>query len=173
MRSALQRKQSLTFDLALALTRSKVLPEWIDYNGHMNVAFYVLAFDKALDSFCERYDLSLEYMKRENGSTFVLEAHVTYLQEVLQGDPLHFTLQLLDVDAKRLHYFMRMYHADNGFLAATSEQQLMVHVNMADRRVAPMAAETLARLEALKAEHAKLPRPEQSGSVIGIRRKSA
>ncbi|HUN51152.1 MAG TPA: thioesterase family protein [Candidatus Sulfotelmatobacter sp.] len=162
----------MPFDPALALNRSQVLPEWIDYNGHMNVAFYVLAFDKALDSFCERYDLSLDYMKRSNCSTFVLEAHVTYQQEVLLGDPLHFTLQLLDVDPKRLHYFMRMYHADKGFLAATSEQ-LMVHVDMSDRRVAPMPTATLARLEALTTEHAGLPRPEEAGRIIGIRRKNA
>jgi acyl-CoA thioester hydrolase len=161
----------MTFDPALELARSTVLPEWIDFNGHMNVAFYVLAFDKALDNFCERYDLSLDYMKRANCSTFVLEAHITYLQEVLQGDPLHFTLQLLDVDTKRLHYFMRMYHAEKGFLAATDEQ-LMVHVDMSERRVAPMPVVTLARLEALKAVHAKLPKPEQAGSVIGIRRKN-
>jgi acyl-CoA thioester hydrolase len=161
----------LTFDPALALNRSKVLPEWIDYNGHMNVAFYVLAFDKALDDFAERYDLALDYMKRSNCSTFVLETHVTYQQEVLQGDPLHFTLQLLDVDAKRLHYFMRMYHAEQGYLAATSEQ-LMVHIDMAERRTAPMPAATLARLEGLKAEHARLPRPPEAGSIIGIRRKS-
>jgi acyl-CoA thioester hydrolase len=160
----------MTFDAALEIARSEVLPEWIDFNGHMNVAYYVLAFDKALDHFCERYDLSLDYMKRAKCSTFVLEAHISYLQEVLQGDPLHFTLQLLDVDAKRLHYFMRMYHAEKGFLAATDEQ-LMVHVDMTERRVAPMPPDTLARLEALKAEHAELPRPEQAGSVIGIRRK--
>ncbi|HYM31480.1 MAG TPA: thioesterase family protein [Candidatus Cybelea sp.] len=161
----------MTFDPSLELSPANVLPEWIDFNGHMNVAYYVLAFDKALDKFCERYDLSLDYMKRSNCSTFVLETHVTYLREVLQGDPLLFTFQLLDADPKRLHYFMRMYHAEEGFLSATSEQ-LLVHVDMAERRVVPMPLATQARLDALKAVHAALPRPEQVGHVIGIRRKS-
>jgi acyl-CoA thioesterase FadM len=91
-------------DQALELAPSRVKPEWIDYNGHMNVAYYVLAFDKALDNFCDRIDVGAAYVKRTNQSIFTLEMHVHYRQEVLEGDPLRFTFQLLDADEKRMHY---------------------------------------------------------------------
>ncbi|WP_119418151.1 thioesterase family protein [Desertibaculum subflavum] len=159
-------------DPALELPPAQVLPEWIDYNGHMNVAYYVLAFDKTLDRFCDRIDVGADYVKRTNQSIFTLEMHVHYRQEVLQGDPLRFTFQLLDADDKRMHYFMRMYHGTEGYLAATCEQ-IALHVDLGSRRTAPWPAAQRERLMALKAEHAALPRPAEAGSVIAIRRKSA
>jgi len=162
----------MNYDRALELQRSRVLPEWIDYNGHMNVAYYVLAFDKALDAFCDRVDLGVDYVRRTNNSIFVLETHVTYLQEVVQGDPLLFTLQMFDFDDKRFHYFMCMYHAEQGYLAATSEQ-ITMHVSLDSRRGVVMPAETLRRIKAMCEAHKDLPRPPQAGHVIGIRRKTA
>jgi acyl-CoA thioester hydrolase len=161
-----------TLDQALELAPSRVKPEWIDYNGHMNVAYYVLAFDKALDNFCDRIDVGAAYVKRTNQSIFTLEMHVHYRQEVLEGDPLRFTFQLLDADDKRMHYFMRMYHGVEGFLSATCEQ-IALHVDLGTRRTAPWPEGPRAALMELKARHAALPRPAEAGSVIGIRRKSA
>ena len=71
--------------------RATVLPDWIDWNGHMNVGFYVVAFDKATDTLCEQFGCSWEYTRDKIGMTFVLEAHVTYDQEVKEGDPLRIT----------------------------------------------------------------------------------
>lgn len=159
-------------DPALELPPAQVLPDWIDYNGHMNVAYYVLAFDKTLDRFCDRIDVGADYVKRTNQSIFTLEMHVHYRQEVLQGDPLRFTFQLLDADDKRMHYFMRMYHGTEGYLSATCEQ-IALHVDLGTRRTAPWPAVQREQLMALKAEHAALPRPAEAGSVIAIRRKSA
>ena len=156
----------------LDVHREAVLPEWIDYNGHMNVAYYVLAFDHATDRLFDLLDLGAEYVRRTNNSTFVLETHVTYAQEVHEGDPLRFTAQLLDYDAKRLHYFLQMYHAEEGYLSATSEQ-IALHVSLDTRRTAPIPAEQHARLSVMMAAHQGLPRPAQAGSVIGIRRKVA
>ncbi len=147
------------------------LPEWIDYNGHMNVAYYVLAFDRAFDRVCDRIDLGADYVRRANGSIFVLEMHVSYLREVMADDPLRFTWQLLDHDDKRFHFCMSMYHASAGFLAAVSEQ-LALHVDLASRRAASFPAEQRARLAALAEEHRLLPRPAEVGRLIGIRRKA-
>lgn len=154
----------------LYIHETTVKPEWIDYNGHMNVAYYVLAFDNATDQFLDMLQMGENYVETSNHSTFVLEAHVNYLQEVTQGAPLSFDIQMLDYDQKRFHYFSRMYHRDEGFLAATYEV-LGMHISLAERRGAPMPAFTLDSLGALMAEHAELPRPEQAGRIMGIRRK--
>lgn len=153
----------------LALAPQRVLPEWIDYNGHMNVAYYVLAFDRALDSFCDRFDLGIEYVRRTGCSIFVLETHVTYLREVKVEDPLRFTLQVLGQDAKRFHYFLEMRHAEEDFLAATSEQ-IALHVSLESRRARPFPAATAQNLEALARAHQGLARPSQAGHVIRLGR---
>ena len=99
----------------------------------------------------------------------MVESHVNYLREVVEGDPLGFTLQLLDMDEKRLHYFIRMFHATDGYLAATSEQ-LSVHVDLAARRTAPMPAAVRQRLAAILQAHAGLERPPEVGRTMAIRR---
>lgn len=149
-----------------------VEPTWIDANGHMNMAFYLKAFDEALDEVYDRLGVGGEYLEREGGSTFTLEAHVNYLREVLEGDPLRIAWQLLDFDPKRIHFFMTMHHDREGYLAATTEQ-LSIHVDLASRRSAPMPAGLLARLEAVRGTHGALPRPEQAGGSVGIRRRPA
>ena len=96
----------IDLDLGAPLDRHRatVQKEWIDWNGHMNVGYYVVAFDKATDALCEQFGCSWEYTRDKIGMTFVLEAHVTYDREVKEGDPLRITTQILDHDAKRIHY---------------------------------------------------------------------
>jgi acyl-CoA thioester hydrolase len=151
--------------------RARVKREWIDGNGHMNVGYYVVAFDLAGDTFCEMLGVSWEYTRRELGMVFVLEAHVTYDRELLPDAPYRVTTQVLDHDAKRIHLFHEMYHAKEGFLAATNEL-MYLHVDFKTRRASSWPDETLARLDALAKTHGKLPKPEKAGRVIGIRRKS-
>lgn len=155
----------------LELHRARVLPEWTDYNGHMNVAYYMLAFDHATDAFFDWLDLGHAYRRRTERSLFTLEAHIAYERELDAREALRFATQLVDFDAKRLHYFHWMYHAEKGFLAATNEL-LSIHVDLATRRSAPLPAEALERLARLKASHRHLPRPPGLGAVIGIRRRS-
>ncbi|MGH7090840.1 MAG: thioesterase family protein, partial [Stellaceae bacterium] len=149
--------------------RGEVLPEWLDPNGHMNVGFYVVAFDRATDRFCRPLGVAWDYVKHGLGSVFVLEAHATFERELRGGSPIRVTTQLLACDEKRAHLFHSMYHAAEGFLAATNEL-LLSHVDLASRRSAPWRAETLARLQAIAAAHRALPRPAQAGRVIAIRR---
>ena len=159
-------------DLAAPLDRhrARVRREWIDGNGHMNVGYYVVAFDQASDTFCEMLGVSWEYTRRELGMIFVLEAHVTYDRELLPDAPFRVTTQLLDHDEKRVHIFHEMYHADEGFLASTNELMIL-HVDFKTRRTAPWPEETKARLAAMAETHKKLPRPAKAGRIIGIRRK--
>ena len=149
--------------------RATVKPAWIDGNGHMNVAYYVLAFDQATDTFCEQLGVAWSYVEHKLGMTFVLEAHVTYDREVREGDPLRITTQLLDHDAKRVHFFHSMHHGEKGWLAATNEL-MMLHVDYETRRTAPWRPETLDRLERMAMAHRALPRPDKAGRRIGLRR---
>ena len=147
-----------------------VLPEWIDYNGHMNVSYYVLAFDQGVDAFMELIGISPANIEQRQTSTFTLETHVNFLHELRLGDPLRLNCQLLDFDTKRVHYFLHMHHAEDDYLAAVSEQ-IMVHVDLETRRSSEFPDDVRLALTNLMNTHHDLPRPEQSGSVIGIRRR--
>ncbi len=150
--------------------RARVLPEWIDYNGHMNVAFYLFAFDQATETLCIELGCATDYVRQKHGMCFTLEAHVTYDREVKLGDPLRITSQILDWDAKRIHFFHRMHHAEQGYLAATNEQ-VMLHVGYESRRSAPWPDAVAARMAAMAQTHQTLPRPLQAGRVIALTRK--
>ncbi len=151
----------------LSLHSERVLPEWIDYNGHMNLAYYMLAFDHATDAFFDYVGLGESYLKAQNASTFTLEAHITYDRELMLDAPMRIDTQLLAHDAKRLHYMHFMYHAEEGYLASTNEL-ISLHVDMDARRSAPMPEDVLMRLDQIAAAHGKLPRPKQAGRVISI-----
>ena len=162
---------TMRIESPLCLYTGVALPEWIDYNGHMNVAYYVLAFDYATDAFMEHLGMGRDYQERQQCSTFVVETHVNYQRELVAGDPMRITTQLLGFDSKRIHYFHRLYHADRGFLSATTEL-MVIHVDLNERHSAPMPMPVLDRLSALMAAHMQLPRPPQSGRVMGVRAKS-
>ena len=156
-------------DLAAPLDRYRdvVRPEWIDHNGHMNMGYYLVVFDLATDAWMRRIGLDERHRAGRAVTTFCLEAHVTYHREVRRGEPLRFTTLLLGHDAKRVHYIHAMYHASEGYLAATNEL-MSLHVHLATRRGGPMAAEVLARLARIQAAHDVLPRPPQAGRRIGL-----
>ena len=149
------------------LHREVIRPEWCDYNGHMNLAFYVLVFDHATDALWDMLGIGLDYRNRTDNSTFTVESHITYDREVLEGDEIRCTTQLLGFDDKRIHYFHRMYHAGDGYLASTTEL-LGVHVDLTVRRVAPMPPDVQARLGETMEAHRGFGPPEQAGRVIGL-----
>lgn len=160
---------AMLIDAPLDCGRATVLPDWIDYNGHMNVGYYVLAIDQALDRCFDRFDCGKSYVEATNHSFFVLETHVRYLREVTAGAPLAFTFQLLAHDEKRLHYFIEMRHAEEGFLSATSEQ-IALHVDLGRRRAAPMPARIRTLFDEMAALHAPLPAPEGLAGAMGLKR---
>src|SRR5262249_24746833 len=151
--------------------RSTVLPEWVDWNGHMNVAFYVTAFDQASGAFMRNMGLGKNYVESKSGMTFVLETHVTYDREMREGAPMRFATQLLARDANPVHLFHEMYHDGGGYLAATTEP-IVVNLAYPSRRSAPWPVQAAERLEAVWATHKDLPRPAKSGRVMSLTRKS-
>lgn len=156
-------------DGLLECPERQVDPAWIDYNGHLNMAYYSLLFDNALDHVFDMLGCGEDYVAEGGGSCFVVETHVCFFREVVVNDPLRITFQLLDFDAKRLHYFEQMFHAQKGYLAATSEQ-MSLHIDMTTRRVAPFPPHIAARIERLAEQQASLARPERAGRSIGIPR---
>ncbi len=156
----------------LQLHEETVQPEWIDYNGHMNVAFYVLAFDHATDAMLEYLRLTHDYKTKANTTTFVADMNVTYVQEVKEGDPLRFTTRILDCDAKRIHFWHEMYHGTEGYLAATNEL-LSLHIDLTTRRVGPMAPDVADWIRKVKTVHADLPSPSGVGRLIGMKKQTS
>lgn len=162
----------MTYDAPLALFETEVLPEWIDLNGHLNVTYYVRAFDLATDAFMDLLGIGWDYTKRERRTIYMLEAHVSYLNEMKLGDRMRFTTRLLDFDAKRIHLFHEMFHASKSYKAATSEW-LAIHVDMESGRSTAIPDFARERLVEIMSGHERLPRPEEAGRVIGIRRTMA
>jgi acyl-CoA thioester hydrolase len=153
-----------------ALATGRVEPGWVDYNGHLNVAYYHMAFDQATERFLEHIGLGEDYLNRHHGSMFALEDHLTYQRELRLGDPYRIDLQLLDVDEKRVHYFQQMFHLEKGYLAATCEH-LSVFVDMRERRSAPFPSRVSEKLHAMFSEHKRDARPPEAGRPMGIRRR--
>src|ERR1700688_3486468 len=146
----------------------RVEPHWIDYNGHLNMAYYNVLFDRAVDETYELIGVGTDYVAQRRQSIFTAEVHVRYLRELHAGDPVRVTFQLLDYDAKRLHYFEQLFHATEGWVSATSEN-MSLHVDMVAKKTAPFPKEVAACLAEMKAAHAKLPRPEAVGCRVAMR----
>lgn len=146
-----------------------VRDEWTDYNGHLNMAYYHVLFDEAVNAALNGLGVGPSQTATDSMSVFTAEAHVHYLRELHAGDRIRVSLQLLGCDAKRLHYVQVMEHAEEGFVAAVTEN-LILSVDLSTRRVAPWSSPVLERLQALAAVHAVLPVPAQVGRVIGLKR---
>lgn len=145
-------------------------PEWIDYNDHMNLGYYLLAFDQAAEAFFERWmDLNASYARRCGMGSFVLQSHMHFLSEVRLGERFGVFIQLLDHDAKRWRYVLTMRAAADARLCATCEQ-IAMNVDHASRRSAPLPEAQARRLAALMAAHRDLPTPPQVGAPLGVRR---
>ena len=147
-----------------------VEPQWIDYNGHLNMAYYNVLFDRGADDLFEEFGIGPDYPKTRNFSTFSAEFHVCYLRELKEGDQVYVTSQLIDMDDKRFHFYQELYHED-GWPSATGEG-LGLHIDMAGPRVAPMPDDIAAKVRAVFEAHSALPRPERIGRRIGIPRKA-
>lgn len=153
--------------LGMEVSRGTVLPEWIDINSHMNVAYYVLAFDRGIDALWERFGITDEHIQTQGSSTFAVESHLLYRRELQVNDPFIVTAQILAYDEKRIHQFQRMYHAEDGFIAATAEW-MNLHVDMSTRRVAPWPAKILDAIRHIVAGQGDCPYPEDVGRAMRV-----
>lgn len=151
----------------ISIATGKVLSEWIDTNGHMNVAYYVLAFDLGVDKLWAELGITSDYIETTQYSTFAVECHITYQRELTEGEPFRVTSQILAYDQKRIHQFQRMYHAEEGYLAATAEW-MNLHVNLVSRRVTPFPETVLSALQEFTRRQGILPMPPEAGQKMNV-----
>jgi acyl-CoA thioester hydrolase len=154
---------------ALFTSGTTIRPEWIDYNGHLMDGYYLVAFSDATEAVLAELGFGPAYRERTGCTIFTVEAHVTFRREVTLKTPLSFATQVIDHDAKRIHVFHDMVHAETGERLATAELMFM-HVRQSTGKVEPFAAEQAARVAEIAAAHADLPRPPEIGRSVGIRR---
>ena len=145
----------------------KIEKQWIDYNGHFNMAYYNVLFDRDSDVALALLGLGPGYVKRTGNSYFTLEAHVTYLRELHVDDQVAISTQILDFDAKRLHYVQTMRHATEGWIACITEN-IVMHVDMSTKKSSPMPADVLENIAVAHAAHKVLPIPLQVSHKIAI-----
>ena len=150
------------------VNRGQVRPEWIDVNGHMNVAYYTLAFDEAVDALWHSFGITEQHIRESHSSTFAVESHILYLRELKRDEPYVVTAQILAFDEKRIHQFQRLYHGADGTLAATAEW-MNLHVDLATRRVAPWPEAVLTDIGAVAEQQENWPFPKEAGRRMRVR----
>ena len=152
----------------LATAQRAVPADWIDYNGHMNVAYYTMAMDRAMDvMFDDHLGLGEAHAAANRQGPYVIQMHMHYLGEVLEGEQYACRFTLLDHDAKRLHILSELVVGDE---VRAMAEHLVMNVDLEARRSAPYPDWAQARLARMKADHAVIPRPPRLGATLGIRR---
>lgn len=144
-----------------------VRSEWIDSNGHMNLAYYVVVFDLATDALYKALDIGDAYREASGNSCFTAETHTIYEREVHLNDHLHIRTWLLGADRKRLHYFHEMFHADSNERSAVQEL-MALHIDMSVRRVAEFPPDKYAALQAAVKQYAPPTLPKGAGRKIAL-----
>ena len=129
--------------MAIHLNSKKVIKDWTDYNGHMNVAYYVLIFDiYGAEKLMTEFKMGEDSAKTTSKSTMVVESHITYNQEVKEGDEVDVNLIYFDHDKKRLLYKLEMIHKSKKYLVSTIES-LSLYVDLKERKVAEFENEKI------------------------------
>jgi len=126
----------------MILKTEKVIKEWTDYNGHMNMSYYILIFDEAAELMLTKFKMGGDSARSDKKSTFAVETHTTYNQEVKLGEDVEVHLTYLDHDKKRIHYRVSMFHKEKKYLAATTEV-LSLYIDLNRRKVAEFETEKI------------------------------
>lgn len=151
----------------LTTWRGTVLPQWVDYNGHLNDGYYMVVFSQATDAVMGLIGLDEAGRKATGHSIFTLESHINYLLEVRQDKAIEVRTQILGSDAKRLQIYQTLHLAGTDTVLAASEQMLL-NVDMSGPRAAPFAPTVLAKVQALTVAHRNLARPKYAGRTIAL-----
>jgi len=152
---------------ALTTYTTHIQPDWVDYNGHLRDAFYLLIFSYATDALMDTLGLDSENREASGHSLFTLELHLNYLHEVKLGAEVEVHTQLIAHDAKRLHLYHSLHLVGDTKELAGNEQRLL-HVDLAGPQSARFTEATLEKLATISAKQADLPRPALLGRVIGL-----
>jgi len=153
----------------LSTYRSEVLPEWVDYNGHLRDAYYLLLFSLATDALMDQLGLDAAGRAATGHSLYTLECHLNFVQEVKLGQQVEVRTQILGHDQKRLHLNHSLHLSGEAPLLAASEQMLL-NVATALGRAAPFAEPVQSRVAALARAHQGLPSPQFAGRAIRLAR---
>jgi len=121
--------------MSLLLTTTKIINEWTDYNGHMNLAYYILVFDKGAEKILSKFKMGEQSAKTTKKSTMAVESHTTYNNEVKENEEVEVHLSYFDHDKKRLYYKLEMYEKSKNILSATTEV-LSLYIDLNIRKVA-------------------------------------
>jgi acyl-CoA thioester hydrolase len=151
----------------LTLHRAIVQPSWVDYNNHLNDAYYMVIFSDATTALMAHVGLGPEERAATGHTLFTLEIHLNYLHEVKGGSEVRVDTQILGHDSKRLHVFHTLHRGDEAEAAATNEQMLL-NIDMNGPKAAPFRPEVLAKIEAIAKRQAGLPRPKNAGRAINL-----
>ena len=152
----------------LYITKGKVIPEWIDVNGHMNVAYYVRAFDLAVDEQWIQLGITQEYIEIDQYSTFSVECHITYQQEMKVHEKFLIGSSILAYDEKRIHLFQTMYREETEEIVATAEW-MNLHINLRSRKVTPWPDKVLQSLKEMTSIQKNTSWPDEAGKKMGIK----
>ena len=151
----------------LTTYQTTIIPDWVDYNGHLRDAFYLLIFSYATDALMDRLGLDSDNREASGHSLFTLELHLNYLHEVKLGAEVEVHTQLIAHDAKRLHLYHSL-HLTGDDKELSGNEQMLLHVDLAGPHSTPFSETTLARLKAIVTEQADLPAPQYIGRVIAL-----
>ncbi|KVH03412.1 thioesterase family protein [Burkholderia sp. BCCIQ04A] len=158
----------MTGDTPLTIYRDVVRPEWVDYNGHLRDAFYLLIFSFATDALLDRIGLDDAARRTRGRSVYTLEAHVNYLHEIKEGTPVRVDARVLAHDAKRLHLYLELFAQGHDDAVSASEQMLL-HVDTRDgAKSAPFDDDVAARVAELHALQRDRAAPAYAGRVIAL-----
>ncbi|WP_193174602.1 acyl-CoA thioesterase [Oricola nitratireducens] len=156
-------------DGTLLVSVEKVREEWLDHNGHMNVAAYLTAFDAAVCIFCTALGIGPDQIPQTNKTIFVGQANIVYRHELVRGGSVRINVQLLGLTGERAHACLSMYDDDKNVLAALNEQ-LFICVDLVTRRPAPLPPVARQRFQTVVDAQRHLPVPKYVGRQISLDR---
>lgn len=160
--------QSAHFDTPVIAPEMVIDAQWIDYNDHLNMAYYNVLFDRTGDFAVDILNIGEAYRRATNKTLMTAEAHVTYVRELKKDARVRGTFRLVDADRKRLHVYYELYHSD-GWLAAASEN-MMLHVDLDGPKVTAFPDDIYDDVQTMLRYHRSLPKSKYTGRLIGIRR---
>ena len=153
---------------ALTTLETPIIKEWIDYNGHLNDAYYLVIFTQATDALQNHLNLTLEHIQSTGETLFTVETHLAYVQEIGLGEMVTVTSQLLETDNKRMRIFHRMFNS-KGELLATVEMLFLCY-NLIAKKVSNFSDLMLSNLAQLQQDQVQLPWPDSAGKGIALKR---
>lgn len=148
-----------------------VAEKWIDFNGHMSMAYYPVLFEQLVGDMFDALGMGRAYVLATNKSLFTVETHLRYLRELRLSDQVYSVFRYVQHDEKKLIYAQELYHVD-GWLSATLEA-LTIHVDIGTRKSVPFSSKVLERLSELAQETERLPKPDYLSRSVGLRARNA